>query len=376
MDPHAPQPPHLPPRETRPARAGAGARFPDRLLSMRVLVLFLFALSLAGTSRGQDAAVPTLPEGVTSDTMQAISRGLEFLAREQNKDGSWRSAGGYGSYPVVMSALAGLALMAGGSTPERGPHAKQVRRAVNFCLSQQQPNGLFAAPSEEQRSMYGHGFAMLFLSQAYGMEEDMERQRRLRVALERGIVLTAKAQSRDGGWLYTPDSNGDEGSVTVTQVQALRGCRNAGILVPKETIDRAIKYIERSQNPDGGISYSVRSRGSRPAISAAACAVLYNAGQYDSNMAHKCFEYAWNNCKPTGGNNGHYYYTQLYMSQASWQMGDKYWKQYYPQIQKMLLRTQQGNGSWNGDGVGLVYGTAIGLLILQIPFNHLPILSR
>ncbi len=320
--------------------------------------------------------MPTLPEGVTADTVQAIQRGLEFLAREQNKDGSWRSAGNMGTYPVVMSSLAGLALIAGGSTPERGPYAKHVRRAVNFCLSQQQPNGLFAAPAEEQRSMYGHGFAMLFLSQAYGMEEDMERQRRLRVALERGIVLTAKSQSNDGGWLYTPDANGDEGSVTVTQVQALRGCRNAGILVPKETIDRAIKYIERSQNPDGGISYSVRSRGSRPAISAAACAVLYNAGQYDSPMAHKAFEYAWKHCRPTLSADGHYYYTQLYMSQACWQKAGKHWAEYYPGIQKMLLRTQQGNGSWSGDGVGLVYGTSIGLLILQIPFNQLPILSR
>lgn len=343
---------------------------------MRVCALLLLGGLLAGASRGQDSAVPTLPPGVTTDTMRAIERGLEFLAREQNKDGSWRSAGGFGTYPVVMSSLGGLALVAGGSTPERGPYAKHVRRAVNFCLSQQQPNGLFAAPAEEQRSMYGHGFAMLFLSQAYGMEEDLERQRRIRVALERGIVLTSKSQSNDGGWLYTPDSNGDEGSVTVTQVQALRGCRNAGILVPKETIDKAIKYIERSQNPDGGISYSVRSRGSRPAITAAACAVLYNAGQYDSPMATKAFEYAWKHCKPTVSNDGHYFYTQLYMSQASWQKGDKVWGEYYPAIQRVLLRTQQGNGSWNGDGVGLVYGTSLALLMLQIPFNHLPILSR
>ncbi len=343
---------------------------------MRVAALLLLAGFLASNAGGQDAAVPTLPEGVTADTVQAIQRGLEFLAREQNKDGSWRSAGNMGTYPVVMSSLAGLALIAGGSTPERGPYAKHVRRAVNFCLSQQQPNGLFAAPAEEQRSMYGHGFAMLFLSQAYGMEEDMERQRRIRVALERGIVLTAKAQSNDGGWLYTPDANGDEGSVTVTQVQALRGCRNAGILVPKDTIDRAIKYIERSQGSDGGISYSVRSRGSRPAISAAACAVLYNAGQYDSPTAHKAFDFAWKHCRPGLSADGHYYYTQLYMSQACWQKGDKYWAEYYPGIQKMLLRTQQGNGSWSGDGVGLVYGTSIALLILQIPFNQLPILSR
>ena len=51
-------------------------------------------------------------------------------------------------------------------------------------------------------------------------------------ARETGAVkLIARSQSGPGGWLYTPDSNGDEGSVTVTQIQALRACRNAGIRI-------------------------------------------------------------------------------------------------------------------------------------------------
>lgn len=341
---------------------------------MRPALAFLLLLPVVGAS-AQDGVLPVYPQGVTKRTRRAIDHGLKFLVREQNKDGSWRTGGGYGSYPVAMTGLAGLALVASGSTPVRGPYAKHVRQAVSFCLSQQQPNGLIAAPSEESRSMYGHGFSTLFLSQVYGMEEDKDRQRQIRVALKKAILLIARSQSGDGGWLYTPDARGDEGSVTVTQVQAMRGCRNAGLHVPKATIDKAIRYIERSQNPDGGISYSVRSRGSRPAITAAACAVLYNAGSYDSPAAEKCFQYALRHCQPrTGG--GHSYYTQLYMSQAVWQKGDKYWNSYYSGIQNSLLPMQQGNGSWQGDHVGLVYGTAIALLILQIPYNHLPVLSR
>jgi hypothetical protein len=325
----------------------------------------------------QDTEVPLLPKMVKSDTKTRIDKALKFLAREQTKDGSWRSGGGYGYYPCAMSALAGLALIASGSTPTRGPYAKNVRRVTRYLLSQQQPNGLIAAPAEEGRSMYGHGFGLLFLSQAYGMEEDIGKQRKIKSACKRAITLIARSQSRDGGWLYTPDSGGDEGSVTVTQVQALRGCRNAGIHVPKATVDRAIKYIERSQSADGGIRYSVRSSGSRPALTAAACAVLYNAGAYDSKIAKKAWSYAWRTCLPSGGRNqGHYFYTQLYMSQAAWQKGGKWWKKYYPDIRRRLASTQQGNGSWRGDSVGLVYGTAIGLLILQLPYNKLPILSR
>ena len=40
-------------------------------------------------------------------------------------------------------------IIASGSTPTRGPHAKDVRMAVRYVLNQQQPSGLFAATSEE-----------------------------------------------------------------------------------------------------------------------------------------------------------------------------------------------------------------------------------
>ncbi len=345
---------------------------------MRYGALLLCLGLFAAPGRPQDANVPALPRGASKKTREAIDRGLKFLEREQNrKDGSWRSSGGYGNYPVCMSALCGLALMADGSSPTRGPYAENVRLTVKFILGMQQPNGVYSAPAEESRSMYGHGFGTLFLAQAYGMEEDLAKQRTIRESLDRAIQLIARSQSRDGGWLYTPDSGGDEGSVTVTQVQALRACRNAGLHVPKETIDRAIRYIEKSQNPDGGISYSVRSRGSRPAITAAACAVLYNAGVYDSPAAEKCFAYAKNFCSPAAGHaHGHYFYTQLYMSQACWQKGDKEWLPYYEKIQQYLLQVQEGSGAWNGDSVGHAYGTSIALLILLLPYSNLPILSR
>ncbi|MHC4931116.1 MAG: prenyltransferase/squalene oxidase repeat-containing protein [Planctomycetota bacterium] len=339
-------------------------------------LLLVFLLALPGGA--QEAVVPVMPEGVNRNTRRAIDKALKFLAREQSPEGYWRSSGGYGDYPVAMTSLAALAIVSSGSTPMRGPYAKHVRRATKFVLSQQQPTGLFTAPAEEGRSMYGHGFVTLFLAQVYGMEEDKEKQHRIKIALQRAIRLIEKSQSGDGGWLYTPDMRGDEGSVTITQVQALRACRNAGIHVPKGVVDKAIRYIERSQNHDGGIAYSVRHKGhSRPPITAAACAVLYNAGKYDSPAAEKCFTFAWKTCQPTGGRSGgHYFYTQLYMSQAVWQKGDKFWKQYYPKVQQSLLRIQHGNGAWQGDHVGLVYGTAIGLLVLQIPYNNLPILSR
>ena len=34
------------------------------------------------------------------------------------------------------------------------------------------------------------------------------------------------------------------------------------------------------------------------------------------------------------------------------------------------------DGSWNGDGIGQVYGTAIAVIILQLPYKYLPVFQR
>jgi prenyltransferase beta subunit len=224
--------------------------------------------------------------------------------------------------------------------------------------------------------MYGHGFATLCLAQVYGMEEDLTRQKRLHRVLKKAIELIARSQSSAGGWLYAPDDNGDEGSVTITQVQSLRACRNVGISVPIKVITKAIKYIADCQNPDGGIAYSARSRGSsRPPITAAAVAVLYNAGKYDDPMAEKALSYALRTLPVTGGS-GHHYYAHYYLAQALYQRGGKDWTQYFTKKSTWLMRQQRADGSWQGDGPGTTYGTSVALVILQLPYSYLPIYQR
>jgi hypothetical protein len=329
------------------------------------------------------AALPAqeeiFPRGVNKEIRGAILQGLDFLSRNQNNDGCWRNAGGYGSYPAAMTGLAGMALVASGSTPTRGKHWREVRQSIGFLMKNADANsGVISVPAEEGRSMYGHGFSTLYLASVYGMEEDVMRQERLHGVLTRAVRLIAQAQSGAGGWLYTPDSGGDEGSVTVTQVQALRACRMAGIVVDKKTIDRAVDYIKKCQNPDGGICYSMASRGaSRPAISAAGVAVLYNAGFYDDQpFVEKAMQYVMKHVSPTSDNTGHHYYTQLYFAQALYQRGGKDWDDYSAKFSAWLLRQQRKDGSWEGDGVGSVYGTAIALTILQLPYALVPIYQR
>ncbi|MDZ4821026.1 MAG: hypothetical protein SGJ20_18830, partial [Planctomycetota bacterium] len=175
---------------------------------------------------------------------QVVDGANAWVAQSQSRVGNW--VANQGQYPVAMTGLAGMALLGQGSTTMQGLYSAHLRRAVNYLCGRCRPNGLIGEPSRDSRYTYGHGYATMFLSQVLGEEEDESRRKELIEVLTRAVKFTADAQTTSGGWGYVSAKEGgdfDEGSTTITQVQALRGCRNAGIPVPKDVIDRAVKYI-------------------------------------------------------------------------------------------------------------------------------------
>ncbi len=321
-----------------------------------------------------------LPKHVTEKSQLAVSRGLEFLAKTQGQDGSWKHASDGAQYPVSMTALAGMAFLANGNTTSRGPYADQVRKTVRYLIRQQSSSGLIAGRAQENgRPMYGHGFSLLFLATAYGMETDPRIRDEMHDVIRDAVKLTASGQSALGGWTYTPGS-GDEGSVTITQMQALRAAHNAGFTIPPKTIDNAIRYLERCKTPDGGIRYAFHSgNDTRMPISAAAICCLYSAGEYDSPLAESCLELVFDSFmsnKQNWNRYGHSYYANFYAAQAFYQAGDEYWDEFFPVTRDQLIDQQADDGSWTGDGVGPTYGTSLSLVILQLPYKFLPVYQR
>lgn len=347
-----------------------------RSLILRLCGLFLIAIVLpAETCKAQvDPA----------ELERAINRGLEWLASQQSGRGGprglghWTAAGG--QFPTAMTALAGIALLCEGSTTTQGKYAPNIRRAVDYLVSRSQPNGLIGDPQQDDRYTYGHGFAMLFLSQVLGEEEDENRRRELVDVLTRAVEFTAKAQTSAGGWGYVSAADGhdfDEGSTTVTQVQGLRGCRNAGILVPKEVVERAIAYIHRCTLPDGGVQYNSQGGGGRPAITAAAVACLFSAGEYDSPYVRKLLAYCKRNLSNLSDRGlGHWHYAHYYYAQALYRVGGDEWREYRDRIYARLIREQSPDGSWTQGYIGPVYTTALNLTILQLEKAALPIYQR
>jgi len=341
--------------------------------------LLLAALLIAGPA-AEGAEGPSESRDLPPDAARAVRAGIGWLARRQNPDGSWLTDGRTGLYPTAMTALAGLALLAEGNTCYSGPHAPNVRRAVEYLLRQSDPQTGLIGGYEGGRPMFGHGFAMLFLAQVYGTEGQEDLRNRIRVVLTRAVALTASAQSELGGWYYTPDSEDDEGAVTVTQMQGLRACADAGLPVPEATVERALNYIRRAANPDGGIAYKAGLPGpSRPGVTCAAVAVLFAAGIYEGDLVTGALDYARRNVptrapSPVGGS--HFFYSHLYLSQAMYFLGGAQWESYFSELRNWLVQAQAEDGSWNGDYIGTAYGTAVSVLILQLPLNNMPAFQR
>lgn len=345
-------------------------------ISRRNWLQFATATSAVLTS----SLVDNRPAHAASDSRwdEAIDKGLDWLRRNQSSRGQWNTQ----VYPTAMAALAGTALVCSGSTTTQGPYARQVARAADFIISKGRENGLIGDPQTDSRYTYGHGFSMLFLSQVLGEEGLIDRRNELVDVLSKAVEFSGNAQTAAGGWGYVSAREGndfDEGSTTITQVQGLRGCRNAGIPVPAEVIDKAKQYIYECKNPDGGISYSSRQKGSsRPAITAAALAALYNAGDYESVHVPEMLKYskdALHDISDESRAFGHWHYTYLYYSQVVYRQGNDIWIPFRDKLYQRIVSDQRSDGYWEGQ-IHPVYVTACNLIMLQLDRGYLPIYQR
>ncbi|HID78127.1 MAG TPA: hypothetical protein EYP56_19305, partial [Planctomycetaceae bacterium] len=313
-----------------------------------------------------------------AEVRRVVARGLDWLASRQSPRGEWTANNG--RYPTAITALCGTALLCEGSTTTQGKYAENIRRAVDYLVAKSRPNGLIGDPALDDRYTYGHGFGMLFLSQVLGEEEGGLRRQELVDVLTRAVVFTGRAQTEAGGWGYVSAKDGrgfDEGSTTITQVQGLRGCRNAGIPVPREIIDRAVQYIRNCTRPDGGVQYNSKGGGGRPAITAAAIACLFNAGEYDSEYVPKLQAYCRRNLENISNQGfGHWHYAHYYYAQVKYREGGKSWEAYRDKIYARLVAEASPDGSWTQGYIGPTYTTAINLTILQLEKAALPIYQR
>jgi squalene cyclase len=307
---------------------------------------------------------------IDAATRKATTKALEWLAKQQNSDGSW-SSGQY-QHNTAMTAYALLAFLSQGHVPGEGLYGAEVAKGCRFLIASARADGYLIGA--RGGNMYCHGMATLALAELWGMTGDEE----VKPVLKKAVDLVVKCQSKAGGWRYDPNPSAADISVTIMQVMALRAAKNGGMHVPDETLKNALEYINSCYDPDsGGYKYQPGSGGPAFARTAAGACVLQLTGKYEAKEIDKAIEYLEKHFH----DRGYWFYGQYYASHAMHQVGGEKWAKYYKRLRDTLLPRQAADGSWNtrdldSNSVGPVYETSISVLILSIPAHYLPIFQR
>lgn len=346
---------------------------------------------------------------MTDNVRSAITKGLNWLRSQQNDDGSWdynREAGW--TQNVAMTAHAVLAFLKAGYSVE----SETVRKGVDFILSRQQRDGSFIS-ARNGRETYETSLAMQVLaaisSQSYANQIDKAKRWLISAQNnERQIYTRHSTQLRCldeetcwayGGWGYGKNSlhmeNSDPSTLTVwsdlsnTQF-ALMGLKAAGLASDDPVWQRAINFVSRCQNSDGGFEYHPEggpnhSGHSYGSMTAAGVLGLRLAGvPVEDERVQKGLRwlraYFAPDTRPPW-NNAHWHYYYLWTaSEAFLEAGFparfedlEPLEGWYHDFAGYLLTAQAPDGSWSegivnwegGEGETEVWTTILAILVLE-----------
>lgn len=347
---------------------GLGAR--SGICVTTILLLAFCHLALAGP-KPEDDIPPRLDA--------AVGRGLAFLARQQNADGSFEG----GTPKVATTGLSLLAFLGAGHAPDLGKHGLVVHNGIEFLLAKQAQDGYFGAGD---RGMYTQGIATLALAEAYGVESNAARRVRIRAAMEKAVAVILAAQNVNkpspfgGGWRYERNAADSDLSLCGWNALALRAARDAGIDVPKESRQHAVEFILRCYDANAkGFAYQPGGA-AQSGDTAIGVLCLYLLGAADSHPAKVDAAMQFLQAHPIDDAAAYPYYATYYVAQAAFQRYVDAWPRIGRPALERLIRTQDKDGGWpaskSGQEPGRVYPTAMAVQALTVPYRLLPVYQR
>lgn len=348
-----------------------------------------------------------ISSGGDDRTKRAVESGLLWLKRQQRPSGNWQLHTGYpdASYAVLRTdtgatALALLVLLGAGNTHKSGDHASAVRRGLDWLISKQKANGDFHDHAElgRQTAFYAHAQATIAVCEAFALTGDEN----LRVPAERGIRwLVRSQQPTNGGWKYQPQDENSVGDLSVTgwALMALHTGRVARLQISREPFDLASRFLDSVQERNGAL-YKYEPHGGPGTVSVAMTAegllcrqFLGWPKQHPGMVAGTEFllreEHA-----PSWEAGRRNVYEWYYVGHVLHNLNNERFKEWYLPVQKMIVDQQVRSGSttsgkdirgsWSpneprgaaleyADRAGRLYFTCMCLLVLEMPYRHMPI---
>ncbi|MEX0668830.1 MAG: hypothetical protein WD060_00020 [Pirellulales bacterium] len=380
-------------------KAGDEASLPAAVLGSPEVMQLMRRGSIGGRLTAASKRALSELYGGTTECEAAVARGLAWLARNQQPDGSW-AVRGAGVAPsadrppdeepqnnvTAATALGILPFLGEGITHQRTPkepvnfqfYKPVVEKGLVF-LARHQVRAKGDADGFFGGSTSAHSLATIAFCEAYGLSRD----ERAKFNAKQGIKYLLTIQDNfGGGWCDKPREPGNL-SVTGWVIIALRSGQLAGLSVSTKQLQLAERFVDSvAAGPDGSRGSRYCSTAGRPAsdgmTAAGLLARLYlgwdkdeadlQAGR-DSLMAHRPPLSA-----DTLGPLSYYYDATQVLHHLE---GDDFdvWNHL---MREHLLRLQRTSGdlagSWNprGDDGDRLDATAIALLTLQVYYRHLP----
>jgi hypothetical protein len=349
--------------------------------------------SLYRLRNAPDRAAYAQRAGANEATEAAVRSALKWMGASQEADGRWdarkhgagvetleaghdRESAGRGA-DTGVTGLAILALAATGNTHREGDHQQTVRKAVDYLLRNQGPDGNLGGQAQVYEFTYCHGMATLALAEILGMSGDAE----LREPVERAIGYTLAAQDPvGGGWRYRPRDPGDTSQLG-WQVMALKSAELAGIRIPKQTWQGVVHFLnEVASGERGGLaSYRSGEQVSRTMTAEALLCRLFLGQPIDSPATEEARDLILGRMPGDGEANLYCWY---YGTMSMYQLQGPNWTKWSEAIQRTLLTTQETSGPlagswppntrWDSYG-GRVYSTSLATLCLETYYRFVPL---
>ena len=325
---------------------------------------------------------------------KAVARGLNYLVTRQHSNGVIvATAPPNEPLGTAMTGLAGMALLSVGHRPtDATPAGHTLAKALDYILDPKRQDGT-GYYGNDGGNMYGHGIVTLLLAEMVGMGVDARQDALIRERCQKAVDLIVRAQkvtkaaTFKGGWRYQPISNDADLSVSVWQVMALRAAKNAGLTVPKDTIEDAIAYLKRSYSsgrdkegkllnlksgfayqPGGGPSY---------AMACAGLLALQVCGDYEAPELKGTTEWL-REYPPKNASFSYFYYGTYYYAQGLYQRGGETARAAQALVESLLLAEQKEDGRWQSGGseTSPILCTTLAIMSLSVRHHFMPIYQR
>ena len=331
--------------------------------------------------QGAAPAAAVKEEALPAGVEESISKGLSYLAKKQNADGSFDSD----DRQVPVTGLVLLAFLASGHTPDVGRYGLVVRSAEEFLLARPAPDGYIGTGA---RAMYTHAIVTLALAEACGVESSSDRRARIFAVVSKAVEVILAAQrspksnpSFEGGWRYEPKSTDSDLSLSGWNVLGLRAAQQIGVPVPDDAFHKAAEFVLRCFDAKAKAFAYQPGQPAQAGDSAIAIVCLDLLNTADAAAAQLNGAQAFLAQHPIDDNLQFPYYNGYYIVQATLDRGGESWTKAGRSVLLLLLKQQDAkDGGWlqskTGQEPGRLYATAMATATLAAPFRLLPVYQR